>query len=166
MNLNMVTKMKKPKIHIGYTLCLILLIVGLLRFHLIIWSYYWPETRGIIVDAYQYDYIRSIGEMQKSIFLWFYEYEVAGEKYISDRIHPGLNKNSGDHFQGIYKDESPIGKEVKVYYNPKKPSEAILIKGFHWSDWVIPAFSGFFMLIIYLNQPRKEIEVMDDPNPN
>ncbi len=57
--------------------------------------------------------------------IW-YEYEVDDKVYKSDRVNYGFTGSSDEAFATEYIEKYPIGKTVKVYYDPKNPQKAVL----------------------------------------
>jgi hypothetical protein len=56
-----------------------------------------------------------------------YTYFVKGEQFVSDRIHFGPPRRLADREAGEKEIAAyPAGAPVNVYYNPEKPSEAVL----------------------------------------
>ena len=91
----------------------------------------WPTTEGVILyhqfegqQFKEYD-----GDIYKNIDVHIrYEYEVNGVEYTSLTIN--LIDNPFNLYPPHYASRYPVGKEVIVSYNPKKPSEAVLEPGF------------------------------------
>jgi len=71
-----------------------------------------------------------------------YSYFVDGESYSNDDIVL-FDLDEGDYgFSPDIIDDYPVGSEISVYYNPKNPDEAVLMKG----------FSGVIPVIIMISQ--------------
>ena len=91
----------------------------------------WPTTQGTIVHHTrggqrfeEYD-----GDFYTNIEVYIrYEYTVDGLSYSSLTINSIYNPFNT--YPTEYADRYPVGKEVIVYYNPKKPAEAVLEPGF------------------------------------
>lgn len=77
-----------------------------------------------------------------------YSYEVEGQKFEGDRLRYGNESHdsraSANDEQLLY----PQGKAVQVYYDPKTPSQSVLIKGIGLS-WLAMAL-GLMALVIGL----------------
>lgn len=92
------------------------------------WGYYskakaaetWPSVPGKITKSF----VGRSGKMYEARIA--YNYEVNGQKLNGEHISlmDGSSSNSGASERLV--DELPVGKEVKVYYNPKVPVEAYL----------------------------------------
>lgn len=56
-----------------------------------------------------------------------YQYEVLGHKYSSDRVSFGFRVGSGNRAQAqAVADRYIAGNQIRVYYNPNNPGEAVL----------------------------------------
>ncbi len=77
-----------------------------------------------------------------------YSYEVEGQKFEGDRLRYG--NESHDSRASAMEEQSLFasGKEVQVYYDPKTPSQSVLIKGIGLS-WLGMAL-GLMALVIGL----------------
>lgn len=77
-----------------------------------------------------------------------YSYEVEGQKFEGDRLRYG--NDSHDSRASAMEEQSLFasGKEVQVYYDPKTPSQSVLIKGIGLS-WLGMAL-GLMALVIGL----------------
>lgn len=84
----------------------------------------WPTAFGTVVES-QLEARRSSNNRG-----WVnyprvvYTYSVGGQSYASDRISPGLEVG-GTSAPGVVA-KYPVGSQVKAYYNPQNPSDAIL----------------------------------------
>lgn len=89
----------------------------------------WPTTQGRIVSSgvQQYEVTDEGTTSTQYKVSVVYSYEVRGRKFTSDRLRMGVV--IGASFPGHAKRTAryyPVGGEVTVYYNPKKPSDAVL----------------------------------------
>ncbi len=77
-----------------------------------------------------------------------YSYEVEGRRFEGDRLRYG--NESHDSRASAREEQSllAVGKEVQVYYDPKTPSQSVLIKGIGLS-WLGMAL-GMMALVIGL----------------
>lgn len=90
----------------------------------------------------------------RSFVIAAYEYEVAGVKYNSDRITLE-NRNPSS----LIFDTLNHAKIVLAYYNPKNPSEAVIINGLTNSSLQLFFFTIFwisFLLGIWLIKPNNK----------
>ena len=87
----------------------------------------WPATRGTIlksrvqVSGGEYTTVSAIIE---------YSYQVGANEYTSRQIKPGDQLVTMFNETECYDlvEQFPVGAEVDVFYNPKKPSEAALLR--------------------------------------
>lgn len=99
-------------------------LIGLAALLYSLWSVYmtqraeaWTSTTGTVVRAYCY---ATPGNSSWIRRVW-YQYQVGGKSYKSDREHFGIAVGSTDCVVGYSK-----GQAVSVYYNPAHPGEAVL----------------------------------------
>ena len=89
----------------------------------------WPSTSGIITaSSLQVRYFKGMKGYYAAIR---YRYRVAdrdceGDQISFNRVHAAV----ADAWQKVI-DEYPVGKDVKVFYDPKNPSIAVLQPGLH-----------------------------------
>ncbi|SRR5258708_2794601 len=82
----------------------------------------WPVVEGHILSS---KFIR--GVEQADIAKVIYEYEVSGQNFQSALLHFGsLFSDLRNRGAKSVVENYPVGTLVKVYYNPKNPSEAVL----------------------------------------
>ena len=81
-----------------------------------------------------------------------FEYTVNGEKYISDRLYYGVKIMSSFNWIRSRKliEKYPVNKEVKVYFNPNKPSESVVEPGIHFDLGVIFILAILFVIVGFL----------------
>lgn len=93
----------------------------------------WPATQGKIVRSW----VRTESSWDTdtgTTYSYFpevrYEYEVMGQKYEGKNISFGgsVGSSSRAYAEKVIA-QYPADKEVTVYYNPEKPSEAVLERG-------------------------------------
>jgi len=80
----------------------------------------WPRTRGRVIQSQLYWGTDSDGKPSQEVALT-YEYVVANLTLRSTRVKFGFAPNPHQTVQ-----KYPVGAEVQVFYNPAKPSEAVL----------------------------------------
>ncbi len=96
----------------------------------------WPSTQGIILIS---EWKRTTNGPHKAHIE--YEYIVDNTSYQSDFIH--FAEFNPTNLAYKFKE----GKEVLVYYNPEKPSEAVLIPGASVKSILLFIGMGVFFLI-------------------
>jgi hypothetical protein len=87
----------------------------------------WPSTAGEITYL-------SIGadmpiEADASRPYLHYSYSVAGEPYMGTRIRAGDEYAGVQRLRRLLAEHYPVGRFVRVYYNPLDPEEAVLEPG-------------------------------------
>ena len=90
----------------------------------------WPSVIGTVVSAVVETSASSDGHGGSSTHhtpCVAYEYEVLGHRYRSDRLSFGASMNVGGYAgaQAVV-DRYVPGNQVRVYYNPNQPGEAVL----------------------------------------
>ncbi len=122
-------------------------LITLFLFYRLIRVYLWRKTEGEIIQSevkknekiVAYDYYYPVIK---------YRYKVKNKEFISDRLF--LTDLASD-YQTIKKlvNKYPIGKKVKVFYNPFNPKEAVLKRNFH-TGMFIQSLVFFSMLSVFL----------------
>lgn len=85
-----------------------------------------------------------------------YHYIVDGKKYVGDRIN-FTQTDAYKHAQGRRRAENilqnyPVGKKLKVYYDPKEPKESVLVAGdtdTHTDEIVVQVILAAFLAIVF-----------------
>ncbi len=126
---------------------LVFIAVPLLVLHFFIWPDFqtaqsttdWPSVDGQIMSSYLSEEVDRDGKTKYKPEVK-YEYTVDGQSYLSYQILWGSHKTSYSwilklYAQGIV-DEYPKGKTT-VFYNPDKPSQAVLKQGVTTMLWVM-----------------------------
>lgn len=106
-------------------------------------SYFWESTEGRIVSSTvtRLKHPREAASYYADIK---YEYEVAGETFLGDRVFWGeYGTGSLDPMQEIV-DRYPVGKKVTVYYDPANPKKAVLERGAR-----LASFGLFFIGLLF-----------------
>jgi len=76
-----------------------------------------------------------------------YAYTVGDAPFNGTRVSFGSNGSSSWASVQDIVDRYPVGKTVKVFYNPDKPSDSVLEPGMSGGAYFLPAFGGVFALI-------------------
>lgn len=130
----------------------------------------WPETTGKVVVSMSetrsvktFDDNRSggRGEEQRNFAKIVYEYQVSGQKMRASRVSIGEDLGNFEVEETIAR--YPVGKIVTVFYNPRRPGEAVLERDlpkgmFGCVVWMVVigvagillAFFGFNQISIFL----------------
>ena len=105
----------------------------------------WPSATGKVLES-TLDISQGNTVSDKTILPHLlYEYEVGGKKYTSKKIHilRGWTANEAV----LYLDKYPKDSLLIVYYNPRKPAEAVIEKGFHHTGFLGLYVSAIFMFL-------------------
>jgi hypothetical protein len=90
----------------------------------------WPSTSGRILmsDVYSHRSLNSNGTHTEIYTPKIqYEYTAEGQRYQSDQLsYSMVDGTSAESWAENIVDKYPQGSTVQVYYNPSKPSEAVL----------------------------------------
>ncbi|OAI54783.1 hypothetical protein AYO44_14225 [Planctomycetaceae bacterium SCGC AG-212-F19] len=119
----------------GFGLLVLLFAIGYTG--IVIQSMRWPIAPGRIISSGVQEYqVTDEGTTSTHYKVSVvYAYEVNGRKYTGDRLRMGivisgtltaLAKRTARRY--------PVGDEVEVYYNPKKPSESVLHP---YTNWIV-----------------------------
>lgn len=130
----------------------------------------WPQTTGKVVvstpqarrvGAFDARRRRGKGDEVRNFAHIVYEYTVSGQAFRNDRVSIGENLGNFEVAETIAR--YPVGKVVTVYYNPRKPREAVLERDapkglLGCVAWmvvigvagILVSFYGFNQLTIYL----------------
>ena len=105
----------------------------------------WPSTMGTVtLSRIQ---MRSSGEGGTTAYpLVQYAYQVIGQPYEGSKVMPGPDVGGSGAHKVVAR--YPAGAQVMVYYNPEKPSEALLersVPGFIRIFWVILIILDVFL---------------------
>jgi hypothetical protein len=96
----------------------------------------WPSTMGTVVASYLERRSSSEGG-STSYPVVQYSYQVGGQMYQGHKIAPGMEV--GGTGAGRVVARYPAGAQVMVFYDPQKPSEAVLERKApaQWVMWLI-----------------------------
>ncbi|NNF98209.1 MAG: DUF3137 domain-containing protein [Desulfobacteraceae bacterium] len=108
----------------------------------------WPTVDGVIIKSEIEEQTSTTGEGAnkktevKSYAKIAYEYRIDGQKFESKKI--SFSQTSGNAKQVV--DRYRKGTSVRVYYNPDKPKQAVLVAGNSGLNVVPFIFAGVFVL--------------------
>jgi hypothetical protein len=91
----------------------------------------WPSADGRIL----YSHARTSGSY--ATVLW-YEYYVTNRRYVAGNYRTGGNATPFRDVAVAAARRYPVGREIKVYYNPSQPAEALLETGVWYGNFVLP----------------------------
>lgn len=88
----------------------------------------WPQTNGVIREStVQPEWVRvGSGNMYVVTPKVIYEYEVDGKKYTSSQLALVERSTVNENLAKEKSERHPVGQQVTVYYNPRKPEFATL----------------------------------------
>lgn len=100
----------------------------------------WPSTMGTVTNSYLEQRSSSEGGTT-SYPVVQYSYQVAGQTYQSSKRAPGMEV--GGTGAGKVIARYPVGAQVMVFYDPQKPSDAVLERNApaQWLMW--------FLLVVF-----------------
>jgi hypothetical protein len=119
-------------------------------------SMQWPTVEGRIV------YSHARGGTHAETLLW-YEYYVETRRYLASNYRNGGNVTP---FRGIAEAAAkryPVGRVVRVYYNPRDPQSALLEPGIWWGNCMAPAFALLFFGAAWIAKKYAEIMAARKP---
>lgn len=136
----------------------------------------WPTTEGMILESEVRDGQGEESNMFSAHIL--YEYTVNNQTMEGDRIWFGgdFHSTNREQFQRIVNDY-PLGKDVKVYYDPDDPVVAVLQPGAFNSSYivyiigcVIMGFGGIFILaaiiLLFFSRSKKQDDEFQQDYPD
>lgn len=108
----------------------------------------WPSAKGrIVTSTSMARTVRSgagADDMQTRTFAKIeYQFSVAGREYRGSRV--GIGEDTGNHQVAETIAKYPPGKEVTVYYNPRRPRECVLERNTPPGLW-----RGFAVILLVL----------------
>ncbi|MFZ5818894.1 MAG: DUF3592 domain-containing protein [Chloroflexota bacterium] len=85
---------------------------------------HWPTAAGAVIESRLESRRSSNNRGWVNYPRVMYTYNVGGQSYVSNRVSPGMEVG-GTSAPGVIA-KYPVGSQVKAYYNPHNPSEAVL----------------------------------------
>ncbi len=131
---------------------ILMLLIGFWLLFFVFFKYYkgivsenWPTTKGVVTSSFVEKVLResSSGTKVKENLKIEFDYFLENQKYHSTNFGniEGLLQNIVEKY--------PIGKNIKVYYNPDNPMEAILNPGFSLgTSYIMFIIIGFLITLI------------------
>jgi Protein of unknown function (DUF3592) len=133
----------------GLFLCCLTALIGLAimayGIHLVVKSCrarFWPVALGKILDSRVREVLDDGATVYEAYI--FYEYSVNGVNLRSNIWRLGVGSSSFAGFAKRAVAKYPLGAPVMVYYNPEKPTDAMLETGN--ASWAFLAFGLAFFL--------------------
>lgn len=105
----------------------------------------WQTTPGVIVQS------KIAKDIETSNYVYrndiAYEYQVGGQRLRGDKVTPFFLNTDQSGRSAKVAQRYPVGREVKVYYNPAKPQDSLLEPtGLRWVGVLVAAVSLAAML--------------------
>jgi hypothetical protein len=138
------------------------LVVMALMFSLVFWTLSGVFLYGVVRQAGTADWASAQGKVVSSRVTSHrgskggttykpevvFTYTLGGATHTSSNITlaSGFSDSGGGYAQRIVS-ENPPGKDVTVYYNPKSPGEAVLIRGVTDREWQLVSLLGLFVSV-------------------
>jgi len=120
----------------------------------------WPSADGKILTSQA----RSAGNTHRNL-LW-YEYQVDGLRHLSGDYHVGGNSTPFRDKAIQVAKRYPVGRLVKVFYNPSDPSESVLEPGPWYGNFIFPAISLVILLIAWVAKKISNVSVSSGTSEN
>ncbi len=138
----------------------------------------WPAVMGIVsASSVETSYSTDSDGISSTAYYpsVTYQYDVLGHQYRSDRVSFGFRVGSGNRAQAqAVADRYIAGNQIRVYYNPNNPGEAVLERTSQSSNiakWiviliiaiicitVIPIVLGLGGMMVFLDQMLKGLPI-------
>lgn len=99
-----------------------------------------------------------------------YDYTVNGTLHTGSNVHFGQYGTSDPSYGRGIVNRYPVGKKVRVYYNPDDPSASVLEPGAGWSSFMIAGIGALLTLIGFIGsffqfKKYKRGETVAPPSP-
>lgn len=109
----------------------------------------WPGTDGRVLESFvERDASHNKEPRVK------YEYQVQGQRYVSDRICPqGRIATSGQYAEQLV-DRYPADRPIMVFYNPANPADSALEKQLPAWVAVLKLCAGLVLVVVGYNLER------------
>ena len=105
----------------------------------------WSTTMGTVTSSYLERRRSSNNSGSTNYPVVHYTYQVGGQAYQSSKIAPGMEV--GGTGAGKVVERYPMGAQVMVFYDPQKPSDAVLERKAHaqWILWLVLVIMDFML---------------------
>ena len=105
----------------------------------------WSTTMGTVTSSYLERRRSSNNRGSTNYPVVHYSYQVGGQAYQSNKIAPGMEV--GGTGAGKVVERYPAGAQVMVFYDPQKPSDAVLERKAHaqWILWLVLVIMDFML---------------------
>ena len=112
----------------------------------------WPQTTGTINAAYVERKTSRDSNTRKTSYKYVarirYGYAVNGQNYTNNRIGFGKNQYTSRRESKTkkYLEQFPVGRSMKVFYNPENHAQAVLTQGVTGGALLVLTGGIFFLL--------------------
>ncbi|WP_230411843.1 DUF3592 domain-containing protein [Denitromonas iodatirespirans] len=111
----------------------------------------WPSVSGEVVRSeLSKKTTRGTGTTVSKVYeaLVEYSYMIGGKSFTSRRIEFLYLRSNSESFHQKLLSHYPLGAQVQVFYNPDKPSEAVLKPGISSGGWFLVAFLAIVLSVL------------------
>ena len=110
----------------------------------------WPLAEGVItVSEFTTNRDRDNGSVTYGASI-AYDYKVNGTSYTGSNVHFGQYGTSDPSYGRGIVNRYPMGKQVRVYYDPDEPSTSVLEPGAGWSSFMVGGIGALFTLVGFI----------------
>jgi hypothetical protein len=136
-----------------FTFGCVLLAWGFLNARTAVLSKSWPSVPGVIQTStvsHQVSYTDGVEHSYSPVLS--YDFQLNGRSYSGTRIASVSPSSSSTGESGCLEilQPYPAGSSVMVYYNPRDPSECLLVPGLHLSNLALPLVGIFVMAFAWV----------------
>jgi hypothetical protein len=110
----------------------------------------WPTVEGRIL------YSSWRGGNSYQTLLW-YEYYVAQQRYLAQNYRNGGNGTPFREVARAARKRYPVGRSVRVFYNPSDPADALLEPGVWYGNFVLPGIGVIVLALALLAKKYSEV---------
>lgn len=112
-------------------------------------SSYTTTTGQVVESKIVYETVRNERSIKEyvGILSIVYSYNVNGTNYTGNRYFANHNVRDDEKWIKEYVKKHPKGSPLTIYYDPKKPSDAVLVKGLSGHDLYLCLFIYPFVVI-------------------
>lgn len=109
----------------------------------------WPYVEGKVIQSQVASYQSESDEGTTTMFYPYlrYNYSVEGQQFTGDKLDMGEYSSSNPNYAEEVVVRYPVGKPVRIYYDPAHPETAVLQPGFT-SGLLIPLGLGLVFTIV------------------
>ncbi|MEK7560409.1 MAG: DUF3592 domain-containing protein [Patescibacteria group bacterium] len=107
----------------------------------------WPTVDGVItVSNFTTNQDRDDGSVTYGASI-AYDYTVNGAAHTGSTVHFGQYSTSDPSYGRGIVSRYPVGKQVRVFYDPDDPAKSVLESGAGWSSFMVAGIGLLFTLL-------------------